>query len=991
MFPGKYLSSSLNKYFPTVKSWYITTLFIVVSTVIPRLTATPHYTAINYERNNGFPGNTIYNIYQDRQGYIWIGTDNGLVVFNGYEFKTYTTKDGLPDNEVFSINEDNTGRLWISMFVNEICYIWKGKIYTPDNDSLLHKLPLHSLPTNIEFDRWGNTWITQDTPSVVFINSKEEVQQIGHIGKDKFEGGIQVTMTADRIPILLNIVNAYRYNKDHFEFIGRIPGGAGYASQAKFNLAAIREISWTPFERFVKKLAAGNSIYWEAAELPTMIFFKKLSPNILGIGTKHGAYLRNIETGKVVDSFLGNYRVSVCMIARDSSLWFGTFGNGIFHFSRSFIRSIPIGLDSNNIRFVKAQYDTLHIISGESTLAEVHFNVHKQPEVISKKILNGYHMGNIYPYIGKDHQNNWITCEISILKYSEIGSKPIQEYVGACKAVIEEGDTNLLIGTTRGVFRLNKDRFIITDTLLFDKRITSLAETDGTVYAGTLTGLIVCYPDKRPVYLLKQNSLLNRHIVALCADNTNGRVWVANNSAMLIGLYKNGVITVINEDKGLECNSISTLAVDSSFLWVGTDKGLFVFNKDSPYNIIRHLSAADGLKSNQITYLEIADGRAYIGTDKGLNYFEVSEIRPLISSPKFIIRSIQDGETTVTSEKVITLKNKTLKISFDVIDHSGIARPKYSYRLKDGDWIDIDNSELYFPTIPYGDFTVQIKARSPNWKAPQTMVLSFHRAYPYYLRNWFVFLAGAVLMLIIGLLVQMVFRKRHKKEQEQLLLQRNLLNLEQMALQGQMNPHFIFNCITAIRQYYNKGNTEKANKFVDDFSTLIRTTFEMSTQTFTPLEKELAYLTQYLEIEKERFNHSFSFSVSKHIESPETSVFVPTMLLQPFVENAVRHGVRHLPDGKGKIDISIVQQQENIIITIQDNGLGRLKTLQMKQTSFTAAPVTSTKVNKKRIDILNKLFDQKVALNTSDVLDDKGEVAGTIVVISYPSDIYVSK
>ena len=220
-------------------------------------------------------------------------------------------------------------------------------------------------------------------------------------------------------------------------------------------------------------------------------------------------------------------------------------------------------------------------------------------------------------------------------------------------------------------------------------------------------------------------------------------------------------------------------------------------------------------------------------------------------------------------------------------------------------------------------------------------------------------------------------------------MQLNLLELEQMALQGQMNPHFIFNSIASIKEYYNSGDIIKANRLLDTFTSLIRTTFEISAQTFTTLADELKYLSQYLQIEQERFNNSFSFSIDKQIQVPESQVPVPTMLLQPLVENAVRHGMRHLPDGKGKIAITIVQQQEIIAIAIADNGLGRRATLEMKKRQYFHNSVTSTTVNEKRIDILNKILDQKINIHIEDIMEEEHHISGTIVTISYPLNIQI--
>ena len=102
--------------------WNCTLFLLIIFAFFSKpVIAKDHYAAFNYQRSNGFPGNKVYCLFQDSHNYIWMGTENGLVRFNGYEFKTYTIQDGLPDNEVLSITEDKSGKLWLSTFSNELC------------------------------------------------------------------------------------------------------------------------------------------------------------------------------------------------------------------------------------------------------------------------------------------------------------------------------------------------------------------------------------------------------------------------------------------------------------------------------------------------------------------------------------------------------------------------------------------------------------------------------------------------------------------------------------------------------------------------------------------------------------------------------------------------------------------------------------------------------------------------------------------------------
>lgn len=968
---------------------YLITLTLLFVAALNPAWATTDYTAFNYNRTNGFPGNKIYCNYQDAKGYIWIGTENGLVSFNGYAFRSYTIRDGLPDNEVLTVSEDASGKLWVLTFSNELCYLWKGKIYNNTNDSLLSRLKLVAMPSSISFDKQGNKWITETvTGDIIRVSPRDEITRISRIGSDPFQPITTLAIGHDGKPFIINEPRVYRYDNDRFQLVATLPPHPAYHyTHFRFLLVMTEELTFTPLSAFLKQYASGKNRYWIGKDLVQINAVKKLSPELMGVCTQNGLYLKDYVTGQTNEQFLNNYNVSTCMIAKDGSLWCGTLGNGIFHYTRSFIRSIPPSPGNPSILFAKSRGDHLDFIDGGRMLTRLPFNG-PEPLKAIKRAINEKPGTDVFSYIGQDRSHNWITCSSPgfTAKQLQLGMPPVLTYnIGLSKCTVEEEDGNLLIGTIEGIFRLDKDKFSVTEVLPY-QRVTSMTKLNNNIYAGTFSGLIEIGATSYEKIIPLPKVILKGHITAVCADG-DSLLWAADNKAGLT-LIRNGHIAGhIDGSNGLGCNSISSIKASTRFLWLGTDNGLYAVQKTYPFHVIKHLSYANGLYSDQVNCLEIGGGCIWVGTDKGLNYFEEKEIVPLITKPSFIINSIRNDERYLSpASEAMVLDRKTLQIDFDVIDHSGITRPAYTYRINNNEWLASQNDNLYFPTTPFGKFTISIRASSANWDMPKVITLSFYRVYPFYLTWWFLLLAGLLLLLLVAAIAGLLLRRARKKDQGKLLVQQNLLQLEQMALQGQMNPHFIFNCIAAIRQYYNEGDVKKANRIVDAFSALIRTTFEMASQTFTTLEKELQYLTDYLTIEQERFDHSFRFAVNQNVSQPAASIPVPAMLLQPLVENAVRHGVRHLPDGTGRISILILQQDDTINITIEDNGIGRARAQQMKQSLPT--PVTSTSVNKKRIDILNKLFGPRISMHTEDVPGSNGTVGGTRIFISYPINIY---
>jgi hypothetical protein len=723
-----------------------------------------------------------------------------------------------------------------------------------------------------------------------------------------------------------------------------------------------------------------------APSIKNALYFLRLSEGESLITSDHGVYIYDFKKNSLTDSFLLGYKVGCVIKAKDGALWFGTAGKGIFRFLSTPVKSIKTDLLNPSVICIKGTDYGMHCNTDKSGFIVARFNEdggYKTTTAIIDKEAENAH----YWFVGQNKQKKWIGCAYNIFLRNQLGGKPIKTIQIHTKGVLEEASGKLLVVAINGIFRLDKEHFRLLDSFLYPQRITAIAKIKDVIYAGTLNSLIACYPDKHYRQVLNDTDLLKSHITALCVGK-NDMLWAANGNAELIGIYNNKPVTVFNLKNGLQCNRISSLKASDKFIWVGTDNGLFAINQQPPYSIVRHITYATGLNSNQVNCLDVHKKRIWVGTINGVNYFDEDDVFRVRDSSEIIVNSIRNGDSLLApSKEVLTLTGKTLSVDFDVIDFSGGSRPVFQYRIGDNsDWIALEGTTLNFPALPYGEFTLTLRAFSPNWAEGVLFTQTFYNPPPFY-RTWWFFLTVALGGIFIVLFVAfLIINRLRKRDKDKLLVQQNLLMLEQMALQGQMNPHFIFNCIAAIKQYYAIGNTQKADSFVDAFSLLIRQTFEMGTEVFIPLYKEMNYLTQYLIVEKTRFNDSFQYEVGITIEEPGSQILVPAMLLQPIIENAVRHGVRHLAHGEGKITVQIVQKGDVVSFIITDNGIGRLRSEALKAQHF-LKPLTSSTINDKRIHILNKLFEGKISMHIEDLYADGRSDCGTKVIISYPVNI----
>lgn len=247
-------------------------------------------------------------------------------------------------------------------------------------------------------------------------------------------------------------------------------------------------------------------------------------------------------------------------------------------------------------------------------------------------------------------------------------------------------------------------------------------------------------------------------------------------------------------------------------------------------------------------------------------------------------------------------------------------------------------------------------------------------------------LAGLLLFLALGIFVfrSLSLKRKNERlqnEKMQAELQQKATELEMQALRAQMNPHFIFNCLSSINKFILKNDTDTASDYLTRFSRLIRQSLTNSQLSLIPLNDEIEMLRLYLDMERLRFSESFDYNIiyGNTIE-PET-IYIPPMLLQPFCENAIWHGLMH-KEGQGKLDITMSLQNGELQCIISDNGIGREKAAELKSRSGAKQKSFGLKITTERLALFNNEKTTRSFYRTEDIKDNDGKLAGTKVILN---------
>ncbi|RZL53424.1 MAG: diguanylate cyclase, partial [Pedobacter sp.] len=421
------------------------------------------------------------------------------------------------------------------------------------------------------------------------------------------------------------------------------------------------------------------------------------------------------------------------------------------------------------------------------------------------------------------------------------------------------------------------------------------------------------------------------------------------------------------------------LFIKNNEIWVLTNKGVNKISNYANKAEVINFDYGKDLLTEDVNNLYIDDSTAYFATNKGLILFNYNNKNRIKSQPKVYITSIiKDGERLPLNQDNFTFEsgNNTVLFTFGAVDFT-TSDITYRYRLNENSvWLETRTRRLDFSALQAGDYIFEVSAKSQNNDWGPAAKISFTIKKHFWQSLWFL----SILILLVGYvfykLAVNITRRQKDKEQEQLLLKNRILMLEQQALQAMMNPHFVFNVMNSIQHYINTQNTTSANKVLTGFARLIRKNLEICTKSYISIEEELDYLNLYLKLEKNRFGDKLQYKINVGDDIDKDETLIPSMLLQPYVENAIWHGIMPKETG-GEIQINITSQDDHYLkIEIIDDGVGIENSLKNKKDKHISKGMQLTR---ERLNLLGQIEAKPIQL---DVRQNVGN--GTTVLISIP-------
>jgi len=946
----------------------------------------------HFEVEDGLPSATVYHVFQDSRDFLWLSTEAGLARFDGTDFRSYSMDDGLPDNEIFGVFEDSKNRVWFRAYNGHFGYIKGNDIFNANQIPELKALETSHWIMQIFEDSDQKLYFSQYRDGLSILDDDkvthlEQVDFLNALPYDSLDNPIAILGCFEaengQIHVLSNVA----------EFI------------FKNNKVSFLRFFETPFSEIVPispihviaKAQNTNDLYlidyrWNEPSEPKKILSNeelKLDSDILILGESElggvwlgtlgeGLYLLdNLENDpQIVENYLESQSVSCVTKDKEGNLWMATLGNGIYMLSDNKVLTYTIdyGLSDDELFAITGNVAGDVFIGTQSGTVN-----YLRPNGSIQVLQTGLNtrLYNRIQALELDANNNlWMGSDAGLVTFGIDKNFNLKNV----KAIAINEAQEVFVGSSNGLYLIDKQLNTIE---LWDKRVNAIATLKNKkAWLGSNTGLYF-YDGKtvntitgNPLYRYRINDLITTDDDILCICTAGNGIILKNGNKVRQITKKNGLASNV-------CTDI--FQANDGTIWMASNGGVskFTIENGNPRGIFSY-TEAEYLSSNEVRGIFVRSDTVWAATSAGLSYIEsVNKAQRETFAPTFYITNVQirGRDTTLKPEYNLHYYQNDIQIEYTGISFKSGSQVRYRYQLEglSNDWVETSSKFAHFPFLQPGTYIFRIQAISIDGKASTEREIKFIIRSPWWKTTWFILLVT----LIIGSLISGFLYYNIKNREDKIRLRRQISESEGMALRAQMNPHFIFNALNSIQHFITMEDEVSANYYLSQFAKLIRRVLENSKTNLISLEDEITTLTLYLNLEALRFEGKFKYKINVEEDVDAYDVELPSMIIQPFAENAIWHGLMPKYDGTPTLTINFKRDDENLICEIIDNGVGREAAAKVSKKNLSEHQSTGISNTVKRLDLMSKRENKKARVEFVD-LKEGDKAIGTKVIVRIP-------
>lgn len=931
----------------------------------------PYFNTI--DKSQGLLTNSVYDIFEDKDNFLWFATDKGLCQFNGYTFQ-YFSQDGMTSKAGSCIKQDAFGRIWYENFDGYLYYVEKNQLkklnqnksigyfkygiiqnqlYIINKNTVdVYDLKTLSLIKEIELNTEDNKYIFfSDNTFYVFANQlivihNDHIQQKIDLPKDFSENfnSILVEKTKDGLLIGSKFSN-YCYLFSNNQFIRK---------ELNLENTIVQNLSWC------------NNKNW----LCTTTGIIEMD---CVLGTKR--------------NFFDGTNISYIYKTKNNNYWISTLTEGLFY-----IEDFDTQLISSKESLTSLCFKNEQLIVGTKNDKILVLEKNQFKTIFTGK--DNHQMGQVF-HDKLSNQLYFTSSKFGVLN-SEL--KLTKELPIAVKSVcaVDHKYIAFAASSSSGLIKTNENRksewdlvykaFIELKNLNYNNIVinakgksTAFDSINKTIYFATNNGLFYIGQKGLLSELKYKNTSLN--ITKLSYEK--GIIYACNGDLNVYQINKN-IISEINFPTIIQKENVEKTILKDRLLFIITNKYIFEFDLRT-----KKLKQIIHINSNiEVSDIILKNNSYYISTNRGL-ILKKQEVYNR-SNPTFVIKDIKVNDKIIDKLKLndLSYNENNIHIDYSFLSPTPFEEHELLYRINESQWqkADILNPEIVLNSLNHGSYTIEFVLNS-DFK--NTIKIHFTINRPFWLQFPFIFGVSVVLLVFIYWYYRINIKKIEKRNQlvlDKINLEKNVNKSKLKAIKSQMNPHFFYNALNTLQSFILSNEKRLAIDYLSKFSNLTRTILEMTEKDFISISEEVKTLQLYLDIEKGRFDEDFSYEIQVGKNIDQESIKIPTMLLQPYVENAVKHGLLH-KQGDKKVIILFETQNNELLISIDDNGIGRQKSNELNQIKNKNHQSFATEALQNRIDLLNEYNHKNISLKIIDKQNQQNQPTGTLVEIIIPINI----
>lgn len=933
-----------------------------------------NYQLYNFSLNDGLPQPQINDLIQDEVGYLWVATDGGGIArFDGNKFLVFDEADGLISNYTTSLN-----------FIDEKLFIgtkkglsikYKDEIYSYKSPTVNKSILVGNqvyLATNEGLRGFKNLEIS--LKAIDSILDKSQINDLFFDGQTLWVaseiGLYEISNIESDSPLAkkMNDYNIVAFALDKSKNLYFATKSNGVFEFLK-TTGEEKKIAIT---KNINSMYVDNNINHLVLSTNNTEFFS-VDLNIGKVKTNNISELSKLNIHKIV-------------LDTASNQWIAS-SNGLYKLSKS---SFKHYLKSQTITAVHPKVDTVFATTADGSLIYIDsMGVNKVPD---------FHQ-NIYALNSNLQGQLFAGTDDGILVLDSLKVVDTLTFVKDIQKIILKDSVFWVASTTQGISKFSYDfdskkiidsiMFSITDGLydlsINDAQLDSLNRLwyiSSKGFLGFIKGDVVHHLGRKLINNATIGTLLIHDNIIYLGTHGEGIWWSK--------LTETPRFKLLRGSKKLRSKNVNQLGFDANDnLWVGflNSVAQIKLGKNNSIVDVLHFDKYDGFTGIETMLNVFAQdhyGAVYFGTIQGLTKYEPAGTSRIKMKPTIYFESIEMSYQQLDSinKKEHNFKpiENHLSFSFKTIDVNHPNEIEYRWRLNSEEWSDWSESNLVvFPSLNSGNYLFEAQSKTANQVVSNPIDFSFFIETALVNKGWFRVLVVTGILLLLFFVGWIYFRNIKRKnsvEQKQLRLENKLLELEQKALRLQMNPHFIFNVLNGIKAL-GAIDTKKMNNAIQKLASLMRATLHNSRQENISLKDEVDGLKHYLELEQMMGSKEFKFEINIDDKLNLEEVLLAPMIIQPFVENAIEHGISKI-DREGEILISFTLKNNQLHGQIKDNGIGYEQSL--KEEKNIDHQSVAIEVTTERIKMISENNDFKI----EELRNDENFVSGTIVSFNLP-------